>query len=248
MKLPRALEFLRRTSAWQAASDRRYLRRNHVRREFYRQFVHPDSLVFDIGANVGHYVLLFQSLGAKVLAVEPQASLVAGLQRRFARQPRVQIVRTALGSKPGTATLHKTDSLSEIASLREDIANRSRFAAEHKFSQAETVPVITLDALIAQHGRPGFCKIDVEGFESEVLAGLTQPVPMLSLEFNREFRREIEQCLARLDQLGAYQFNFALGETTAWAQQTWCDSRTMLATLAANPDPLLWGDIYARLA
>jgi FkbM family methyltransferase len=70
--------------------------------------------------------------------------------------------------------LHKAPGLPEIASLRADVAARRRFAAEHLFSDSETVPV-TIDALVAEHGTPDFCKIDVEGFELAVLAGLTRP-------------------------------------------------------------------------
>ncbi len=248
MKLPAALEFLRETRGWQRLRDWRYLRRHRARREFYGQFVPAGGLVFDIGANIGHYTLLFERLGARIVAVEPQASLAAGLRRRFAGRSRVQIVQTAVGAATASAVLHKAPGLTEIASLRADIAERSRFAATHTFSEAETVPVVTLDSLVAQHGTPNFCKIDVEGFEQEVLSGLTLPLPMLSFEFNREFWRDTGHCLDRLTALGPYRFNYALGDTPALAQTDWMDSSTITALLQSKPDPLLWGDIYARLS
>jgi FkbM family methyltransferase len=247
MRLPASLAFLRETHLWQSLSDRRYLHRHCDRQLFYRAFAPPGALVFDIGANVGHYSLIFDSLGARVLAVEPQAALATRLRRRFARHPRVQIIQTALGPQPSTAVLHKAPGLTEIASLRPDIGARSRFAAEHPFSDVETVPVTTLDHLIATHGLPAFCKIDVEGFELAVLSGLTQPLPLLSLEFNREFWPETQQCLARLLQLGSYRFNYALGEATQLASSVWLSAPEFTAALEKNPDPLLWGDLYARL-
>ncbi len=248
MRLPPPLEFLRHTRLWRAVSDARYIRRHRDRCEFFRQFVGPDALVFDIGANVGHYALLFEYLGARVLAVEPQSALVAGLHRRFTGHPRIRVLRTALGPALSTATLHKAPGLTEIASLRADVAARSRFAAEHPFSDSETVPVTTLDALVAEHGTPDFCKIDVEGFELAVLAGLTRPVPCLSLEFNREFWPETTQCLDRLAALGPYCYNYALGEATQLSASSWLSAADLLSTLERNPDPLLWGDLYARLA
>jgi FkbM family methyltransferase len=246
MMLPTGLDAIRQTRLWQSLRDWRFLRHHRARREFYRQFVKPGALVFDIGANVGHYTLIFRSLRARVLAVEPQAELVARLRWRFAGIDGVQIVQTALGATAMSAVLHKAPDQSEIATLRNDVGERSRFADLHHFSDVEIVPVVTLDSLIQQFGRPDFCKIDVEGFEDEVFAGLSQSVHALSFEFNREFWSEMARNLGRLEQLGCYRFNYALGENNALAEETWMTSQQLRIKLDAHTDPLLWGDIYAR--
>lgn len=247
MQLPKAFDWIRDTAMWQHLRDWRYLHNHRALVKFYRTFVQAGDLVFDVGANVGHYTLIFSHLGSRVVAIEPQAELVTSLRRRFERRRQVSVVHTALGPSASTAVLHKTRDLTEVASLRSDVAQHSRFAAEHPFSEAETVSVATLDSIIAARGLPNFCKIDVEGFESKVLAGLKQPIPCLSFEFNREFWSEAELCLARLGEIGRYRFNYALGETPRLARAEWIDGATALAELKAIADPLLWGDIYARL-
>lgn len=246
MRLPLAFDSLRTTRFWRTLRDWRYLRDHRTRCEFYRQFVRAGSLVFDIGANVGHYALIFDHLRARVVTVEPQAELATGLQLRFAGRKRVQVLQSAVGSARSNAVLHKAPGQTEIASLRGDIAERSRFGTERSFTETETVCVTTLDLLIATYGTPDFCKIDVEGFEVAVMNGLTRALPLLSLEFNREFWPETVQCVERLVQLGSYQFNYTLGESTALASTTWLDAATLIAVLGKNSDPLLWGDIYAR--
>lgn len=245
MKFPLGLDRLRDSRAWQFLRDRRYLHRQRERVRFYASVVSPGDLVFDIGANVGHYTLVFRHIGARVIAIEPQATLAAHLARRF-RGPDVTIIRTALGAAPTTAVLRKAPGESEIASLRADVQQRSRFAATHHFSEREEVPVTTLDALLAKFGTPRFCKIDVEGFEREVLAGLSRPLPLLSLEFNREFWPETLQCIARLEELGFGRFNFVLGTGAMFNLPEWRSAAELVRTLEQNSDPLLWGDIYAR--
>jgi FkbM family methyltransferase len=183
-----------------------------------------------------------------VVAVEPQAALAGHLRRRFSGRPHVQVVQCALGRSPGAATLHKTPDLTEIASLREDFSRRSRFASAHDFFLSEMVDILTLDGLIARHGQPRFCKIDVEGYESAVLAGLNKALPSLSFEFNREFQDDTSRCLDWLGQLGPYCYNYSLGETYTLAEPRWLTSRELQAVLWLRPDPLLWGDIYARIA
>ncbi len=244
----RFLDFVRQTHTWSLLRDWRYLQRHRERRNFYRQFVPRGGLVVDIGANVGHYTLFFHSLGARVLAVEPQSALVTQLRRRFAGRRNIEIIQTALGAAPGTAVLHKAPGLTEVASLRADIAQRSRFAQSHPFSETETVPVVTLDNLLATRVPPDFCKIDVEGFELAVLSGLSRPVRAISLEFNREFWPDTLKCLERLGEIADYRFNYAVGESNNLATPRWLTADRVVAALDAHSDPLLWGDIYARVA
>lgn len=246
MRLPAALEFLRDTPAWRSVRDQRYLRRMRARSDFYRRLIPPQGLVFDVGANSGNYTLLFERLGARVLAIEPQAELAVALRRRFAGRKRVEILQVALGRAPTRAVLHKAPGLSEIASLRNDVAQRSRFAESHAFTTEESVAVVTLDSLLASHGVPDFCKIDVEGYEAEVFAGLSRPLPLLCFEFNREFSPETLESFARLQQFGGYTYNFAPADTPALAHPQWVDQTALLAHLQSSPDALLWGDIYAR--
>src|SRR5947199_309021 len=74
------------------------------------------------------------------------------------------------------------------------------------------VEVTTLDTLIAAHGEPRFCKIDVEGFELEVLGGLTRRLPYLSLEFNRGQGEQLDACLDYLERFGPLGFHFSMVE------------------------------------
>ena len=71
-----------------------------------------------------------------------------------------------------------------ISSLSHDwirsVVASGRFA-DHVWNRRERVPVDTLDHLMARFGRPSFIKIDVEGFEDQVVAGLSRPVPEMSV-------------------------------------------------------------------
>ncbi len=119
------------------------------------------------------------------------------------------------------------------------------------WDDAVTVPVTTLDALIAQHGLPAFCKIDVEGFELAVLRGLSQPIPALSFEVvlagGAEALADAVACLDWLCELGAYRFNWSPGESHQLVGATWMDRAEMAAFLADLPISANSGDVYAQI-
>jgi hypothetical protein len=107
------------------------------------------------------------------------------------------------------------------------------------------VQMTTLDELIGEYGKPNFCKIDVEGYESRVLAGLSQPLPVLSFEFVPEFVQDTLDCIDHLDKLGVSAFNYSIGESMQLAQRAWVDAGEIGRMLTDLPERT-FGDVYAR--
>ncbi|MFO7781820.1 MAG: hypothetical protein R6W94_09360, partial [Spirochaetia bacterium] len=110
----------------------------------------------------------------------------------------------------------------------------------------ERLSVTTLHELIAEHGPPDFVRIDVEGFEAEVLAGLCAALPLLSFEFLPASIDVAIRCVERLEELGAYEYNYALGETMRLAEKQWLAPAEIISLLAAMPTLGPSGDVYAR--
>jgi hypothetical protein len=109
------------------------------------------------------------------------------------------------------------------------------------------VPVTTLDALIEHHGLPRFCKIDVEGYEAEVLAGLSHRIPALSVEFLGGALDIAEACVRRLEALSGYEFNAIEGEERRFMSKRWLTADEMVAWLRSGGGSISSGDVYARL-
>ena len=144
----------------------------------YAGFVQPGDLVFDVGAHVGDRVAAFRRLGARVVAVEPQPALVTTLRLLYGRDRAVAIEPVAVGRAAGTIELKLNVDNPTVSTASDDFIQAADGAPGWEgqaWAKTITVPVTTLDALIARHGMPAFIKIDVEGFEAEALAGLTQP-------------------------------------------------------------------------
>jgi FkbM family methyltransferase len=219
------------------------------RLEFYASLIGPGDLVFDVGANVGERAEVFLELGARVVAVEPQAECTAQLLARWRDEPRFTLFEGACADAEGEHELFVStaSTLSTMSPAWMDAVEASGMFAEHQWKEQRTVPTTTLDALVAIHGVPKFVKIDVEGYEYEVLKGLSGPVGCASIEWVGISRETTAQCIRHFSEIGMGELNISYGESMALESERWLSMDEILRVLEERV-PADWGDIYARSA
>jgi FkbM family methyltransferase len=218
---------------------------------FYAQFVRSGDLCFDLGAHVGDRIRAFSRLGARVVAVEPDPVCADLLRRWYGGRPDVTLIEAAVGRERGGRQLHisrRNPTLNTLSTEWMRDIQRSRQFSGIEWDSTVEVDVITLDDLNREYGPPRFCKIDVEGFELEVLDGLSCAVPALSFEYNPAVPEMALACISRLMALGEYEFNWTVREIPRFRSRAWLDPDLMGDKLRDLPLEARTGDVYARLA
>ena len=214
----------------------------------YARFVKPGDLVFDVGSHVGDRIAAFRRLGARVVACEPQPALVRMLRLIYGRDKAVLIEPLAVGAKAGEIELNINVDNPTVSTASREFIKASQGAPGwqgQNWDKSVKVPMTMLDALILRHGFPTFIKIDVEGFEAEALAGLTQPVAALSFEFTTIQRDVARACVARCHALGYLRYNGALGESQTLVHDEWQNADAIVRWLDDLPMEVNSGDVYA---
>lgn len=198
------------------------LHEHHLKEvNFYRSFLQPSNLIFDIGAYDGHKTEAFLYLANKVVSCEPDKKNLQTLQTRFRRfKKRVFIEPVAIGSSATEQTIfiHKAGSafntLSEkFKNVLEEDSNKN-WNEDIVFTKQEIVKVETLDNLIKKHGTPNFIKIDIEGYELEAIKGLHTKVPFISIECTfPQFESELQEIQQLLEKrFTNISYNIAIDE------------------------------------
>jgi FkbM family methyltransferase len=208
--------------------------------------VSPDELVFDIGAHAGDKAIPFLQKGARLVCVEPQPQLAEHMRIRFSGNPSVTVVPKGVGRAPGTLNLDICTK-SPVLSTFSTHWKAGRFSGYEWDEQVE-VEITTMDELIALYGEPRYSKIDVEGFEREVVEGLSCRIGILSLEFTSEYISHTMQIVHRLVNLGYEEFNLALAEDPRFQLDQWVAWYDVVRILgnSTKDNAKLWGDLYAR--
>ncbi len=195
----------------------------------YGRFCKPGDLVFDIGANVGERTGWFLELGCEVVAVEPLQHLLNHADGRAHR------VCAAVGPRVEASVpfYHCTHShyLSTLSQEYVRQVYEQPGIGGNVYTEI-TTSVVTLDWLIDWYGVPAFCKIDVEGGEAGVLAGLSESLAALSFEVHSFAPEKAAECQELIERDGYYDYFYAALET--FKEEPW------------PPRELaIFGDVYA---
>src|SRR4030095_609930 len=216
----------------------------------YQNWVKPGGLVFDIGANVGNRIDLFLELGARVVAVEPQQECVEILQKKYS--DKINIENIGLSKSEGVLEFHIADE-STISSFSKEFISKTgahRFK-RNKWKETIKVNVSTFDKLIEKYGVPDFSKIDVEGFELEVLKGLNKKIPAMSFEYCvPEMSEKLYECLQRINTMDpSASYNYSIGESFVLASDKWYSFPEFLSLVKERSfHKTLFGDIYIQFS
>jgi FkbM family methyltransferase len=153
---------------------------------FVMHLLQPGDLFVDVGANIGSYTILASVVcKAETIAVEPDPGAATSLRRNLELNgvsDQVQIVEAAIGAETGTARF----------TIGLDTTNR---IASDRDGPTREVQVQRLDDLLRER-RPVLIKLDVEGFEPEVVAGAAATLrrsSLLAVETESRDQRIIQQ-------------------------------------------------------
>ena len=207
--------------------------------------ISANNLVFDIGANNGNKTDLFLKNNAKVICVEPQPKCVKNLREKYFKNNSVIIINKGLADKSGILELSICTDCHVISTFSNEWKT-GRFI-NYKWPETIQIEMITLDSLIQLYGIPKYCKIDVEGFEYQVIKGLSIGIPYLSFEFTIEFISNAEKCIKYLYNIGYKYFNYTKAENPEFIFKEWIPKDKLFDIIIKDSDVNTWGDIYAKI-
>jgi FkbM family methyltransferase len=175
-------------------------------------FPQRTGTIFDVGANIGDTVTAFRRAfpAAPILAFEPVAQTFAVLKDAFRDDPQVQVFQQALGEAEGleSMTAHRTSGANRIVRCETALASVA----------TEIVPVVTGDAVCAEHGidRVFFLKVDTEGHDLAVLKGFSNMIARGQIDIiqveagmnpTNELHVDLGEFRSLLEPQGYYLFN-----------------------------------------
>lgn len=221
-------------------------------KEFYKELIYPNSLCFDIGANIGSKTYIFNKIRAKVVAFEPDQRAFKILVKRYKNKKNIKLKNMSVGDAKGQSNIsifssHTLTTMDKntVDNQLKDIRLNETFIVKN-----ELVETDTLDNLILEYGKPDFCKIAVVGYELNVLKGLGTPIKTISLAMTSPYHNDkLLLCIEHLAKIGAYEFNIIHHSSIGFELKNWVTAneiKQIITELKINADPR-YNEIFAKL-
>lgn len=207
-----------------------------------------NSLLFDIGANRGLYTDANREKYQRAILVEANPSLCTFLEEKYRGNSSIQIANTIISNKPSeTFYISNADTISTVD--REWIEH-SRFAGTYQWQPVENIPTCSIDTLVTRYGVPSFIKIDVEGYEYNVLLSMTKLYCPLCFEWAEEKKEELLLSIKYLHMLGYTKFTVQQEDKYDYTirDDEWMTYENTLMMLSGGCDvsrKKYWGMVWA---
>ena len=212
-------------------------------KKFYSKIINENHLCFDIGANIGKKSKLFLSTGAKVIAFEPQQECVKNLSILKTKYKKFSFHVVAIDSCEGNKLLN-TSNYSEIATFSDDFKNIYKNKNVIWLDQ-KMVPTVSLNRIIELYGLPYFCKIDVEGYEFEILSSLNFNIPLIEFEVVAGFKKKAIDTINFLDNKNT-SYNYTLNEQPYFQFKNWTNLKDIINVIKQLPDNQFHINIFVK--
>jgi FkbM family methyltransferase len=218
----------------------RELRKGEPELRLLPDLVDPKRAAVDVGANRGVWTHQMAALCPRVYAFEPNPKMFAILDA--ARPSNAEARQIALSDRTGMASLKVPRSARGFSNQHASL--ETNWAGAMEFGVVE-VATARLDELGLEP--VGFIKIDVEGFELQVVKGLSQPIEMISLEYTPELTFNLKAAIEHLETLANYEFNLSWCESMVMSRSKWFDKEKLFQLMDSMVDEMyLFGDIYIK--
>jgi len=211
------------------------------------------SLLFDIGANVGAYTQARKHEFERCVLVEANPLLCEKLQATFQAEIEQShvIVCNNIVSKEASATFY-VNKADTISTADIEWVQQSRFSESYRqWTPINNVATISIDELIRVYGVPSYLKIDVEGYEWNVIQSLTQCLQNthIAFEWAEEKKAELLLILDWLHNLGYTQFSVQYEDAYNFQPIEWLEYQVVYQQLEQElmiQRKSKWGMIHVR--
>jgi FkbM family methyltransferase len=146
---------------------------------------HQIDCVLDIGANIGQYAKSLRELGyrGKIVSFEPLPQAYDRLKKNSEKDVLWEVApRTAIGDKDGEIEINISGN-SEASSVLNILDSHLKMSSDFAYVSSETVKLNKLDTIAKSYVKEAnsiYLKIDVQGYELQVLEGASQILPKVS--------------------------------------------------------------------
>jgi FkbM family methyltransferase len=161
--------------------------------------------LFDIGANRGLYSDANQDKYDEIILIEANPSLCEFLKEKYVSNPKFKIVNVIVSDKEDTPFFICSNA-DTISTADQEWIEKSRFSKDYRWQKIQGIESKSVDQLIKEFGSPFFIKVDVEGYEYNVLRSLSWNVSPLCFEWAEEKKEEILLSLDYLQGIGYTQY------------------------------------------